>query len=78
MIKDILKAIFLFLLVVSSLVLTVLVWSYETDFSEVETSLSSLPNTGYGDQVEFSQIIRPYQYVLIEGNEVNGKGTSSM
>lgn len=72
MIKDILKAIFLFLLVVSSLVLTVLVWSYETDFSEVETSLSSLPNTGYGDHVEFSQIIRPYQYVLIEGNEVNG------
>lgn len=72
MIKDILKGLFLFVLVVSSLVLTVLVWRYETDFSEIETSLSALPNTGYGEQVAFSQIIRPYQYVLIDGNEVNG------
>ncbi|MFC3899864.1 YycH family regulatory protein [Aliicoccus persicus] len=72
MIKNILKSLFLFLLVISSLVLTVLVWRYERDFSEVETSLTALPNTGYGEQVEFSQIIRPYQYVLIDGNEVNG------
>lgn len=72
MIKEFLKSVFLFLLVVTSFVLTILVWSYETDFSEVETSLSALPNTGQGEQVEFAQVIRPYQYVWIEGKDVNG------
>lgn len=72
MIKEFFKSLLLVLLVVSSFVLTILVWSYETDFSEVETSLSALPNTGHGEQVAFSEIIRPYQYVWIDGNTVNG------
>lgn len=72
MIKEFFKTIILIILVLSSLVLTVLVWSYETDFSEVETSLSALPNTAQGERVDFARVIRPYQYVWIDGNELSG------
>lgn len=72
MIKEFFKTIMLVILVISSLILTVLVWSYETDFSEVETSLSALPNTGQGERVDFARVIRPYQYVWIDGNELSG------
>lgn len=72
MIKEFFKTIILVILVLSSLVFTLLVWSYETDFSEVETSLSALPNTGQGERVEYARVIRPYQYVFIEGNELSG------
>lgn len=78
MIKEILKSLILFILVVTSVILTILVWRFEAEFSEVDTSISPLPNTGQGEVVEIENIIRPYQFVLIDGSEIIGTQSSVM
>ena len=70
--KENIKSIALFLLVISSLVLTVMVWSYEPEFSEVETDVERTANIGPGEPVPFTSVMRAYQLVWVNDMDVQG------
>lgn len=70
--KENIKSIALFLLVISSLVLTVMVWSYEPEFSEVETDVERTANIGPGEPVPFTSVMRAYQLVWVNDMDIQG------
>ena len=75
MYKEWLKSILLIVLVASSAVLTYLVWSYEPEFSQIDTSLEGTTNISQGERVTFEKVMSTYQLVWIQG-ENNTRGTT--
>lgn len=74
MYREWIKSILLIVIVASSAVLTYLVWSYEPEFSEINTTIEGTTNIGQGERVSFEQIMSTYQLVWIQG-ENNTRGT---
>ena len=74
MYKEWLKSILLIVIVASSAVLTYLVWSYEPEFSQIDTTIEGTTNIGQGESVSFEQVMSTYQLVWIQG-ENNTRGT---
>lgn len=72
MFSETVKSIVLFMLIVSSAILTYLVWSYQPEFSQVDTSIESSPNIGQGETVPFTNVMRAYQTVWVDGNDARG------
>lgn len=72
MYRETAKSIILFLLVISSAVLTYMVWSYQPEFSQVDTSLHSTSNIGQGEPVPFNSVMRAYQLIWVDGDNVRG------
>ena len=75
MYREWIKSILLIVIVASSLVLTYLVWSYEPEFSEIDTTIEGTTNLGQGERVSFEQVMSTYQLVWIQG-ENNTRGTT--
>jgi Uncharacterized protein conserved in bacteria len=73
MYKEWLKSILLIVIVASSAVLTYLVWSYEPEFSQIDTTIEGTTNIGQGESVSFEQVMSTYQLVWIQG-ENNTRG----
>lgn len=72
MYKETFKSVILFILVVTSAILTYMVWSYQPEFSEVETSINATSNVGSSEEVTFSQMMRAYQLVRVDDSEITG------
>ena len=72
MYRETAKSIILFLLVISSAVLTYMVWSYQPEFSQVDTSIDSTSNIGQGEPVPFNSVMRAYQLIWVDGDNVRG------
>lgn len=70
--KENLKSVVLFILVITSLVLTLMVWSYQPEFSEVETDIERTANIGPGEPVPFRSVMRAYQLVWVNGTDIQG------
>ncbi|MHC0551366.1 two-component system activity regulator YycH [Salinicoccus sp. CNSTN-B1] len=70
--RERLKSTILFLLVISSAILTYMVWSYQPEFSQVDTSIESTSNIGQGESLEFGSVMRAYQLIWVDGNTVKG------
>ncbi|GAA3721538.1 two-component system activity regulator YycH [Salinicoccus jeotgali] len=70
--RERLKSTILFLLVISSAILTYMVWSYQPEFSQVDTSIESTSNIGQGESLEFGSVMRAYQLIWVDGNSVKG------
>lgn len=66
------KSLILFILVIASAVLTYMVWSYQPEFSQVDTSIESTPNIGRGEPVPFENVMRAYQLIWADGSDVQG------
>lgn len=75
MYKEWIKSILLIVIVASSAVLTYLVWSYEPEFSQIDTTIEGTTNIGQGERVSFEQVMSTYQLVWIQG-ENNTQGTT--
>lgn len=75
MYREWIKSILLIVIVASSTVLTYLVWSYEPEFSEIDTTIEGTTNIGQGERVSFEQVMSTYQLVWIQG-ENNTRGTT--
>ena len=75
MYKEWLKSILLIVIVASSAVLTYFVWSYEPEFSQIDTTIEGTTNIGQGENVSFEQVMSTYQLVWIQG-ENNTRGTT--
>lgn len=75
MYKEWLKSILLIVIVASSAILTYLVWSYEPEFSQIDTSIEGTTNISQGERVTFEQVMSTYQLVWIQG-ENNTRGTT--
>ena len=52
-----------------------LVWSYEPEFSQIDTSLEGTTNISQGERVTFEKVMSTYQLVWIQG-ENNTRGTT--
>ncbi len=72
MFRETAKSIVLFILVITSAILTYMVWSYQPEFSQVDTSIESSPNIGRGEPVSFKNVMRAYQLIWVDGNDVQG------
>lgn len=72
MYKEWLKSIILLVFVVSSAILTYLVWSYEPEFSQIDTTIEGTTNIGQGERVSFEQVMSTYQLVWINGEDTQG------
>lgn len=70
--KENIKSIALFLLVVTSAVLTIMVWSYQPEFSEIDTDIERTSNIGPGEPVSFDSIMRAYQLVWVDDSNIQG------
>lgn len=70
--KEPIKSVILFALVVSSAILTYMVWSYQPEFSEIETNIDPVSNIGASEPISFNQVMRAYQLVRVEGNDIQG------
>lgn len=70
--RETLKSIILFILVISSAILTYMVWSYQPEFSEMETSIDTAPNIGATEEVSFNQMMRAYQLVRVDDSNIAG------
>jgi len=66
------KSAILFVLVITSAILTYMVWSYQPEFSQVDTSVESTPNIGGGETVAFKNVMRAYQLIWADGSDVQG------
>lgn len=75
MYREWIKSILLIVIVASSAVLTYLVWSYEPEFSQIDTTIEGTTNIGQGERVSFEQVMSTYQLVWIQG-ENNTRGTT--
>lgn len=73
--KEWVKSILLIAIVASSAVLSYLVWSYEPEFSQIDTTIEGTTNIGQGERVSFEQVMSTYQMVWIQG-ESNTRGTT--
>ncbi|MXQ51615.1 hypothetical protein GQ671_10110 [Salinicoccus hispanicus] len=72
MYRETVKSIILFTLVVSSAILTYMVWSYQPEFSQIDTSIESTSNTGQGEPLPFESVMRAYQLIWVNGEEARG------
>src|SRR5699024_2657673 len=72
MFRETAKSVILFVLVITSGVLTYMVWSYQPEFSQVDTSVESTPNIGGGETVSFKNVMRAYQLIWVDGSDVRG------
>ena len=72
MFSETVKSIVLFMLVISSVILTYLVWSYQPEFSQMDTSIEPSPNIGQSETVPFTNVMRAYQTVWVDGNDARG------
>lgn len=70
--KENVKSVVLLILVISSLVLTLMVWSYQPEFSEVETEIERTANIGPGEPVPFQSVMRAYQLVWVDDEDIQG------
>ena len=70
--KENIKSAALFLLVVTSAVLTIMVWSYQPEFSEIDTDIERTSNIGPGEPVAFNSIMRAYQLVWVDDTDIQG------
>lgn len=70
--REVLKSIILFILVITSAVLTYMVWSYQPEFAEVETNINTSSNIGETEDVSFNQTMRAYQLVHVDGSDITG------
>lgn len=70
--KENIKSVALFFLVVTSAVLTIMVWSYQPEFSEIDTNIERTSNIGPGEPVSFSSIMRAYQLVWVDDTDIQG------
>lgn len=70
--KETLKSIILFILVISSAILTYMVWSYQPEFSDVETGIDTTSNIGATEEVTFNQMMRAYQLVRVNDADIEG------
>ena len=75
MYKEWFKSILLIAIVASSAILTYLVWSYEPEFSQIDTTIEGTTNISQGERVSFEQVMSTYQMVWIQG-ENNTRGTT--
>ncbi|HBV22788.1 MAG TPA: hypothetical protein DEB42_03230 [Jeotgalicoccus sp.] len=75
MYREWIKSILLIVIVASSAVLTYLVWSYEPEFSQIDTTIEGTTNIGQGERISFEQVMSTYQLVWIQG-ENNTRGTT--
>jgi len=66
------KSAILFVLVITSAILTYMVWSYQPEFSQVDTSVESTPDIGGGETVAFKNVMRAYQLIWADGSDVQG------
>lgn len=72
MFRETAKSVILFLLVIISAVLTYMVWSYQPEFSQVDTSIESTPDIGRGEPMPFKDVMRAYQLIWADGNDIQG------
>ncbi|WP_020007158.1 YycH family regulatory protein [Salinicoccus albus] len=72
MFSETIKSIVLIMLVISSAILTYLVWSYQPEFSQMDTSIEPSPNIGQSETVPFTNVMRAYQTVWVDGNDARG------
>lgn len=72
MYKEWIKSAILIVLVVSSATLAYLVWSYEPEFSQIDTSIEGTTSIGQGERVSFEQVMSTYQLVWINGDDIRG------
>lgn len=72
MYKGLFKSLLLVVLVLTSAVLTYRVWSYEPEFSEIDTTIEGTTNIGQGERVSFEQVMSTYQMVRVSGDDVQG------
>nr|WP_255695422.1 two-component system activity regulator YycH [Salinicoccus sp. ID82-1] len=70
--RETIKSIILFVLVVSSAILTYMVWSYQPEFSQIDTSIESTSNTGQGEPLPFDSVMRAYQLIWVDGENARG------
>lgn len=72
MYKEWIKSIILTVFVLSSAVLAYVVWSYEPEFSQIDTSIEGTTSIGQGERVSFEQVMSTYQLVWISGENTRG------
>lgn len=66
------KSIILVVFVLTSATLSYLVWSYEPEFSQIDTSIEGTTSIGQGERVSFEQVMSTYQLVWINGEDIRG------
>ena len=72
MYRGLIRSFILLILVAVSAVLTYQVWSYEPEFSEIDTTLEGTNNVGQNERVSFEEVMSTYQMVRVNGEEIKG------
>lgn len=72
MYRGLIRSFILLILVAVSAVLTYQVWSYEPEFSEIDTTLEGTNNVGQNERVSFEEVMSTYQMVRVSGEEIKG------